>query len=101
MTSARLASWIVIVGILGCLGCAWNEEATLGRYDAVNLTGDQVEYLVVKNENGAKYTVAKAVYSNSNNKLYQVSASSISNFQQLKNWIKREKSQCSNFQKRL
>ena len=101
MTSARLASWIVIVGILGCLGCAWNEEATLGRYDAVNMMGNQVEYLIVKNEIGAKYTVAKAVYSNSNNKLYQVSASSINNFQQLKNWIKREKSQCSNFQKRL
>lgn len=99
MTQARLASWITIVAIAGCLGCIWNEETTLGRYQAFDAEGNTIRYLAVKNQVRAGYIVAKAIYPHSVVEPKQVTATSIHDFQQLKKWLKKEKSKNMNMQK--
>lgn len=99
MTPARLASWITITAIVGCLGCAWNEETTLGRYQAFDAEGNAIRYLVVKSTHGAGYTVARALYPHGCVEPEQVAAESIKDFQQLKRWLKEEKGKNMNMQK--
>lgn len=99
MTSARLASWITIVAIAGCLGCIWNEETTLGRYQAFDAEGNAIRYLVVKSADGTGYTAARALYPHGGIEPQQVTAESIKDFQQLKKWLKKEKSTNKNMQK--
>lgn len=99
MTPARLASWITIMAIAGCLGCIWNEETTLGRYMATDNAGNIIRYLVVKSTNGAGYTAARALYPHGDVEPEQVTAASIHDFQQLKKWLKEEKSKNMNMQK--
>lgn len=99
MTPARLASWITIVAIAGCLGCIWNEETTLGRYQATDSEGNTIRYLVVKSAAGTGYTAARALYPHGGVEPEQVTATSIQDFQQLKKWLKEEKDENMNMQK--
>lgn len=99
MTPARLASWITIVTIAGCLGCIRNEETTLGRYQAFDSEGNTIRYLVVKSTDGAGYTAAQALYPHGDAEPEQVAATSIHDFQKLKKWLKEEKSKNMNMQK--
>lgn len=99
MTPARLASWITIVAIAGCLGCIWNEETTLGKYRATDFKGNTIRYLVVKSTDGAGYTAAQALYPHGGAESEQVAATSIQDFQQLKKWLKKEKGKNMNMQK--
>lgn len=99
MTSSRLASWITIITIAGCLGCIWNEETTLGRYQAFDAEGNVIRYLVVKSTDGAGYIAAQALYPHGDAEPEQVAAVSIKDFQQLKKWLKEEKSTNKNMQK--
>lgn len=99
MTPSRLASWITIMAIAGCLGCIWNEETTLGRYMATNSEGNTIRYLVAEGPRGTGYTVARAVYPQFVEEPEQVTAESIKNFQQLKKWLKKEKGNNMNMQK--
>lgn len=99
MTPARLASWITIVAIAGCLGCIWNEETTLGRYQAFDAEGNAIRYLVVKSTDGTGYTAARALYPHGDAEPEQVAATSIQDFQQLKKWLKKEKGKNINMQK--
>lgn len=99
MTPARLASWITIITIVGCLGCAWNEETTLGRYQAFDAEGNTIRYLVAEGPRGTGYTVARAVYPQFVEEPEQVTAISIKDFQRLKKWLKEEKGNNMNMQK--
>lgn len=99
MTQARLASWITIVTIIGCLGAFWNEETTLGRYQATDAAGNTVRYLVAEGPRGTGYTVARAVYPQFVEDPEQVTAVSIHDFQQLKKWLRNEKGKNMNMQK--
>lgn len=99
MTSSRLASWITIVAIAGCLGCIWNEETTLGRYMATDSEGNTIRYLIIKSTDGAGYTAAQALYPHGDAEPEQVTAVSIHDFQQLKRWLKEEKGKNMNMQK--
>lgn len=99
MTPARLASWITIMTIVGCLGCIWNEETTLGRYQATDSEGNTIRYLVVKSTDGVGYIAAQALYPHGDAEPEQVTATSIQDFQQLKKWLKKEKSTNKNMQK--
>lgn len=99
MTSSRLASWIGILSLVGCLGAFWNEETTLGRYRATDAEGNIIRYLVVKSTDGAGYTAAQALYPHGDAEPEQVAATSIQDFQQLKKWLKEEKGKNMNMQK--
>lgn len=99
MTPSKLASWITIVAIAGCLGCIWNEETTLGRYQATDAAGNTVRYLVAEGPRGTGYTVARAVYPHGDAEPEQVAAISIKDFQRLKKWLKEEKSKNMKMQK--
>ena len=99
MTPARLASWITIVAIAGCLGCLWNEETTLGRYQATDAAGNTVRYLVAEGPRGTGYIAAQALYPHGDVEPEQVSAESIKDFQQLKKWLKEEKGKNMNMKK--
>lgn len=99
MTQARLASWITIVAIAGCLGCIWNEETTLGRYMTTDSEGNTIRYLVVKSADGTGYTAARALYPHGVVEPEQVAATSIHDFQKLKKWLKKEKGNNMNMQK--
>lgn len=96
MSPKRLTIWILIVGALGCMGAAVNEESTLTEYYGTDQeTGGLLKYEAVKVNVGTGYVIMESVYNDVHpqptDEPAQLAGYYFKNFEQLRKWLKEKK----------
>ena len=96
MSPERLAGWIVLIGLTGCVAAAVNEECTLTTYYAVDQeTGGLLKYEAIKVDVGAGYVIMESTYDDIHpqptDEPAQLAGYYFKNFEQLRKWLKENK----------